>query len=84
MRRTTDVRCASWTICYFYIINISCTILYALEHKKEIAKRLGRPLVQTNTYEDIIACDVINPDHIDVEFNSLGGLESIMSWLSYP
>ncbi|KAA0042539.1 hypothetical protein IC582_022612 [Cucumis melo] len=49
----------------------------ALEHKKEIAKRLGRPLIQTNPYEDVIACDVINPDHIDVEFNSIGGLESI-------
>ncbi|XP_060965809.1 small ribosomal subunit protein bS1c-like [Cannabis sativa] len=24
----------------------------ALEHKKEIAKRLGRPLIQTNFYED--------------------------------
>lgn len=23
----------------------------ALEHKKEIAKRLGRPLIQTNAYE---------------------------------
>ncbi|KAJ0100899.1 hypothetical protein Patl1_05250 [Pistacia atlantica] len=56
----------------------------ALEHKKEIAKRLGRPLVHTNPYEagvdiceDVIACDVINPDHIDVEFNSIGGLETI-------
>ncbi|XP_019195407.1 PREDICTED: ATPase family AAA domain-containing protein 1 [Ipomoea nil] len=49
----------------------------ALENKKEIAKRLGRPLIQTNTYEDVIACDVINPDHIDVEFNSIGGLEAI-------
>ncbi|XP_057453601.1 uncharacterized protein LOC130745393 isoform X2 [Lotus japonicus] len=49
----------------------------ALEHKKEIAKRLGRPLIQTNPYEDVIACDVINPDHIDVEFGSIGGLESI-------
>ncbi|XP_038874328.1 ATPase family AAA domain-containing protein 1-like [Benincasa hispida] len=49
----------------------------ALEHKKEIAKRLGRPLIHTNPYEDVIACDVINPDHIDVEFNSIGGLESI-------
>ncbi|XP_058182315.1 uncharacterized protein LOC131300467 [Rhododendron vialii] len=49
----------------------------ALEHKKEIAKRLGRPLIQTNPYEDVIACDVINPDHIDVEFDSIGGLESI-------
>ncbi|RWW22427.1 hypothetical protein GW17_00013380 [Ensete ventricosum] len=26
----------------------------ALEHKKEIAKRLGRPLVQTNQYEVIV------------------------------
>ncbi|KAF8042828.1 hypothetical protein BT93_A1224 [Corymbia citriodora subsp. variegata] len=49
----------------------------ALEHKKEIAKRLGRPLIQTNPYEDVIACDVINPDHIDVEFDSIGGLEAI-------
>ncbi|KAL6132238.1 hypothetical protein ACLB2K_070609 [Fragaria x ananassa] len=49
----------------------------AMEHKKEIAKRLGRPLIQTNPYEDVIACDVINPDHIDVEFNSIGGLEEI-------
>ncbi|KAK1441510.1 hypothetical protein QVD17_07459 [Tagetes erecta] len=49
----------------------------ALQHKKEISKRLGRPLIQTNSYEDVIACNVINPDHIDVEFNSIGGLESI-------
>uniref|UniRef100_A0A6N2LKI0 AAA+ ATPase domain-containing protein n=1 Tax=Salix viminalis TaxID=40686 RepID=A0A6N2LKI0_SALVM len=49
----------------------------ALEHKKEIAKRLGRPLIQTTPYEDVIACDVINPDHIDVEFDSIGGLEAI-------
>ncbi|MQL92612.1 hypothetical protein Taro_025240 [Colocasia esculenta] len=49
----------------------------ALQHKKEIAKRLGRPLIQTNPYEDVIACDVINPDHIDVEFDTIGGLESI-------
>ncbi|KAK6926062.1 AAA-type ATPase, N-terminal domain [Dillenia turbinata] len=27
--------------------------------------------------KDVIACDVINPDHIDVEFNSIGGLETI-------
>nr|XP_016495039.1 PREDICTED: ATPase family AAA domain-containing protein 1-like isoform X2 [Nicotiana tabacum] len=27
--------------------------------------------------EDVIACDVVNPDHIDVEFDSIGGLESI-------
>ncbi|TMX02197.1 hypothetical protein EJD97_022406 [Solanum chilense] len=49
----------------------------ALENKKELAKRLGRPIIQTNSYEDVIACDVINPDHIDVKFDSIGGLESI-------
>ncbi|XP_010273377.1 PREDICTED: ATPase family AAA domain-containing protein 1 isoform X2 [Nelumbo nucifera] len=49
----------------------------AQEHKKEISRRLGRPLIQTNPYEDVIACDVINPDHIDVEFDSIGGLEDI-------
>ncbi|KAL7108195.1 hypothetical protein ACP275_06G099600 [Erythranthe tilingii] len=49
----------------------------ALEQKKEIAKRLGRPLVQTNSYEDIVACDVVNPDHIDVKFDTIGGLDGI-------
>ncbi|KAL0340946.1 UNVERIFIED_CONTAM: hypothetical protein Sradi_4611400 [Sesamum radiatum] len=49
----------------------------AVEHKKEIAKRLGRPLIQTNPYEDVIACDVVNPDHIDVKFDSIGGLDAI-------
>ncbi|KAL8160498.1 hypothetical protein V2J09_002035 [Rumex salicifolius] len=49
----------------------------AVEQKKEIAKRLGRPLIHTNSYEDVVACDVINPAHIDVEFKSIGGLESI-------
>ncbi|KAK1366411.1 AAA domain-containing protein [Heracleum sosnowskyi] len=49
----------------------------ALETKKEIAKRLGRPPIQTNSYEDVIACDVINPDNIEVEFDSIGGLETI-------
>ncbi|KAH7431652.1 hypothetical protein KP509_08G058900 [Ceratopteris richardii] len=47
------------------------------KHKKEIAKRLGRPLLQTNTYEDIIACDVVNPDHIDATFESIGGLDGV-------
>lgn len=45
--------------------------------KKEIAKRIGRPIVQTNQYEDVIACDVIDPEHIDVMFESIGGLENI-------
>ncbi|WJX64788.1 hypothetical protein P8452_49524 [Trifolium repens] len=49
----------------------------ALQHKKEIAKRLGRPIIQTNSYEDVIACDIISPNEINVEFDSIGGLESI-------
>ncbi|KAF7151823.1 hypothetical protein RHSIM_Rhsim02G0251500 [Rhododendron simsii] len=59
----------------------------ALEHRKELSKRLNRTLIHTNPYEanftslsnfsDMIACDVVNPDHIDVEFESIGGLDSI-------
>ncbi|KAF5753451.1 putative AAA+ ATPase domain, ATPase, AAA-type, core, AAA ATPase, AAA+ lid domain-containing protein [Helianthus annuus] len=47
-----------------------------IEHRKQLFKRLGRPLIHTTPYEDMIACDVVNPDHIDVEFESIGGLES--------
>ncbi|XP_028074250.1 ATPase family AAA domain-containing protein 1-A-like isoform X1 [Camellia sinensis] len=49
----------------------------ALEQKRQLSKRLGRPLIHTTPYEDVIACDVVNPDHIDVEFDSIGGLENI-------
>ncbi|KAL3699691.1 hypothetical protein R1sor_017713 [Riccia sorocarpa] len=49
----------------------------AAERKKEISRRLGRPFIQTNTYEDMIACDVINPEDIDVTFSSIGGLELV-------
>ncbi|PIA48826.1 hypothetical protein AQUCO_01300030v1 [Aquilegia coerulea] len=49
----------------------------ALVQKKELSKRLGRPIIHTNVYEDVIACDVINPDHINVEFDSIGGLDNI-------
>ncbi|KAA8526096.1 hypothetical protein F0562_007804 [Nyssa sinensis] len=49
----------------------------ALEKKRELSKRLGRPIIHTTPYEDVIACDVINPDHIDVDFESIGGLDSI-------
>lgn len=27
--------------------------------------------------QDLIACDVINPGHIDVTFSSIGGLEEV-------
>lgn len=92
MRGSSETRFVQELLLYAASAALSCLVLFAglrhldpnreaskkaLEHKKEIAKRLGRPLIQTNPYEDVIACDVINPDHIDVEFNSIGGLESI-------
>ncbi|KAK9053058.1 hypothetical protein SSX86_029688 [Deinandra increscens subsp. villosa] len=48
----------------------------AIDQRKQLFKRLGRTLIQTTPYEDMIACDVVNPDHIDVEFESIGGLDS--------
>lgn len=49
----------------------------AMKQRKQLSKRLGRPLIHTTPYEDVIACDVVNPDHIDVEFKSIGGLDRI-------
>lgn len=48
----------------------------AAQRKKEIKQRLGKSIT-TNTYEDVIACDVINPDHLSVSFNHIGGLNAI-------
>ncbi|PKA50235.1 Katanin p60 ATPase-containing subunit A1 [Apostasia shenzhenica] len=90
--RDSQARLVQELVLYVASAALSCLVLFAglrhldpnraasrkaLEQKKEIAKRLGRPLVQTNQYEDVIACDVINPDHIDVEFDSVGGLDNI-------
>uniref|UniRef100_A0A5B6ZAV9 Putative ATPase family AAA domain-containing protein 1 n=1 Tax=Davidia involucrata TaxID=16924 RepID=A0A5B6ZAV9_DAVIN len=92
MRGSSETKFLQELILYAASAALSCLVLFAglrhldpnrdaskkaLEHKKEIAKRLGRPLIQTTPYEDVIACDVINPDHIDVEFDSIGGLEAI-------
>ncbi|KAI3705877.1 hypothetical protein L1987_76126 [Smallanthus sonchifolius] len=89
---TTETKFLQELVLYAASAALSCLVLFAglkhldpnreaskkaLEQKKEISKRLGRPLIHTNPYEDVIACNVINPDHIDVEFNSIGGLESI-------
>ncbi|CDP05016.1 unnamed protein product [Coffea canephora] len=89
---STEMKFVQDLILYAASAALSCLVLFtglrlldpnreaskkALEHKKEISKRLGRPLIQTNPYEDVIACDVINPNHIDVEFDSIGGLEAI-------
>ena len=46
----------------------------AKERKKEIQKRLNRTFPDTNQYEDIVALDVINPDHIPVGLDDVGGL----------
>ncbi|KAF8379958.1 hypothetical protein HHK36_027424 [Tetracentron sinense] len=88
----TETRFLQELVLYAASAALSCLVLFAglrhldpnrdaskkaLEQKKEISKRLGRPLIHTNPYEDVIACDVINPDHIDVEFDSIGGLDSI-------
>nr|XP_043607472.1 outer mitochondrial transmembrane helix translocase-like [Erigeron canadensis] len=48
----------------------------SIEQRKQLFKRLGRTLIPTTPYEDMIASDVVNPDHIDVEFDSIGGLDS--------
>ncbi|XP_004502710.1 uncharacterized protein [Cicer arietinum] len=92
MKGSSDTKLLQDFLLYAASAALSCLVLFtgfqyldpnretskkALEHKKAIAKRLGRPLIQTNPYEDVIAGDVINPDQIDVEFDSIGGLESI-------
>ncbi|KAH7692697.1 Adenosinetriphosphatase protein [Dioscorea alata] len=89
---SSETRLVQELVLYAASAALSCLVLFAglrqldpnraaskkaLEQKKEIAKRLGRPLINTNQYEDVIACDVINPDHIDVEFDSVGGLDHI-------
>eukprot|EP00249_Psilotum_nudum_P007697 c20757_g1_i1 orf=231-1370(-) len=49
----------------------------ATQRKKDVEKRLGRSVEKTNAYENIIACDVVNLDDINVTFDSIGGLESV-------
>ncbi|KAF3332298.1 ATPase family AAA domain-containing protein 1-like protein [Carex littledalei] len=90
--RGSDSRFLQELVLYAASAALSCLVLFAglkhldpnraaskkaLEQKKEIAKRLGRPLINTTPYEDVIACDVINPDHIDVEFDLIGGLDKV-------
>ncbi|CAI5981344.1 unnamed protein product [Closterium sp. NIES-65] len=53
----------------------------AKQRKREIAKRLGRPYIETNMYEDVIANDVINPQDIHVTFESIGGLQHVKASL---
>lgn len=34
-----------------------------------------------NNVQDVMACDIINPDHIEVQFDSIGGLETLKQYL---
>lgn len=47
-----------------------------IQRKKEIQARLGRA-IDTDQYEDVIACDVVNPASINVTFEKIGGLANI-------
>lgn len=92
MARSTETSLVQELILYAASAALSCLVLFAglkhldpnretakkaIEHKKELSKRLGRTIIHTNQYEDVIACDVVNPDHIKVEFDSIGGLDNI-------
>ncbi|XP_054788550.1 uncharacterized protein LOC129294320 isoform X2 [Prosopis cineraria] len=92
MAGSSETRLVQDLLLYAASAALSCLVLFAglrhldpnretskkaLQRRKEIAKRLGRPVIQTNAYEDVIACDTINPDHIDVKFDSIGGLQTI-------
>ncbi|KAI3899335.1 hypothetical protein MKW92_003781 [Papaver armeniacum] len=60
----------------YYYPNRS-TVQETYRTKKNISKRYGRPVVDTNSYEDVIALNVIDPDEIDVEFETIGGLNDV-------
>ncbi|KAI5116884.1 hypothetical protein M0805_000400 [Coniferiporia weirii] len=47
----------------------------------EILKRLGHKDLKLNEYEEAIASEVIHPDDIDVRFDDIGGLDSIVASL---
>ncbi|KAI3433373.1 hypothetical protein D9Q98_003190 [Chlorella vulgaris] len=46
--------------------------------KKELAKRLGRPINLDGQYEDVVAQAVINPAAIEVSLEDVGGLDHII------
>eukprot|EP00899_Mesostigma_viride_P014106 jgi/Mesvir1/22697/Mv14113-RA.1 len=53
----------------------------AAARKKEISARLGRGNLNLSQYEDIIACDVVDPSNIDVTLDSIGGLQKVKASL---
>jgi SpoVK/Ycf46/Vps4 family AAA+-type ATPase len=50
----------------------------AKDRKKQLSKRLGRPINLDGQYEDIIAQEVVNPRQIDVTLQDIGGLDEII------
>ncbi|CAL5228726.1 g11911 [Coccomyxa viridis] len=48
----------------------------AQQLKKAVQARLGRK-IDTNTYEDYVAMEVINPEHIDCSLDQIGGNERV-------
>ncbi|GAQ82002.1 AAA-type ATPase family protein [Klebsormidium nitens] len=52
----------------------------AKKKKKELGRRLGRP-IKLNAYEDVIACDVVDSNDINVDFSCVGGLDDVKSAL---
>ncbi|XP_039046686.1 protein MSP1-like, partial [Hibiscus syriacus] len=91
-RRRTDRSFLQELLIYAVSTAFSCLVLFAglkqlnphrdsskksVENKNAISKRLGRPLIHTDPYEDVMVGDVVNPDHIDVEFESVCGFDRI-------
>ncbi|EOY23914.1 P-loop containing nucleoside triphosphate hydrolases superfamily protein [Theobroma cacao] len=90
--RRTETTFLQDLLLYAASASLSCLVLFAglkhldlnresskksIENKKAISKRLGRAFIHTNPYEDVIAGDVVNPDDIKVEFQSVGGFDRI-------
>ncbi|RKP15244.1 P-loop containing nucleoside triphosphate hydrolase protein [Piptocephalis cylindrospora] len=48
------------------------------KRSKEILGRIGVKDLKLDQYEDVIAAEVVHPDEIDVDFNDVGGLDSII------
>lgn len=45
--------------------------------KREVARRLGKPRLRTNSYEDVIANDVVSPDEIGVDMEAIGDMRAV-------
>ncbi|KAL6769337.1 hypothetical protein ACKKBG_A30615 [Auxenochlorella protothecoides x Auxenochlorella symbiontica] len=50
----------------------------AKQRKKALSKRLGRPVNTDGQYEDVIAQEVVNPAHINITLQDVGGLDHII------